>query len=60
LIDRAQQVILLVDSSKFRSSSGNVVCGLDEVDTIVTDEGLDADVREMIAAAGIELVLAEG
>jgi DeoR family ulaG and ulaABCDEF operon transcriptional repressor len=60
LIDRAEQVILLVDSSKFRSSSGNVVCGLDEVDTIVTDEGLDADVREMIAAAGIELVLAEG
>jgi DeoR family ulaG and ulaABCDEF operon transcriptional repressor len=60
LIDRAQQVILLVDSSKFRSSSGNVVCGLDEVDTIVTDEGLDADVREMIAASGIELVLAEG
>jgi DeoR family ulaG and ulaABCDEF operon transcriptional repressor len=58
LIDRAEQVILLVDSSKFRCSSGNVVCGLDEVDIIVTDEGLDADVREMIAAADIKLILA--
>lgn len=39
LIDRAEEVILLVDSSKFRSQSGTIVCGLDEIDTIITDSG---------------------
>ena len=39
LIDRAEQVILLVDSSKFASSSGAIVCGLDEVDVLVTECG---------------------
>src|SRR6202007_2530398 len=37
LIDRAETVVLLVDSSKFKSSSGAIVCSLDEVDILVTD-----------------------
>lgn len=40
LIDRADEVILLVDSSKFRTQSGTIVCGLDEIDLIITDAGI--------------------
>jgi DeoR family ulaG and ulaABCDEF operon transcriptional repressor len=58
LIDRAEQVILLVDSSKFASSSGAIVCGLDEVDVLVTDAGIPPAMAEMVKAAGVELVVA--
>lgn len=58
LIERAEQLVLLVDSSKFQSSSGHVVCGLDEVDVIVTDSDISDDARAMIEEAGVRLVVA--
>jgi DeoR family ulaG and ulaABCDEF operon transcriptional repressor len=58
LIDRADQLILLVDSSKFMSSSGAIVCGLDEVDMVITDDGLSRDAAGMIEDAGVKLVMA--
>ncbi len=58
LIDRAEEVILLVDSSKFSSSSGAIVCGLGEVDVVVTDAGLSSDAAKMIESAGVRLVMA--
>ncbi len=59
LIDRADEVILLVDSSKFNASSGAIVCGLDEVDTIVTDAGIDKSARTMLEQAGVRLIVAK-
>ncbi|KUR70265.1 DeoR family transcriptional regulator [Novosphingobium fuchskuhlense] len=58
LIDRAEQVILLVDSAKFASGSGTIVCGLDEVDVLVTDAGITPEHAAMVRAAGVELVVA--
>lgn len=58
LIERAEQVILLVDSSKFRSSSGTIVCGLDEVDILITDNGMDAATGQAIQDAGVRLIIA--
>lgn len=58
LIDRADQLILLVDSSKFHASSGNVVCGLDEVDILVTDAGIGTASRKMLEVAGIRVIVA--
>ena len=59
LIDRAEQVILLVDSSKFVSSSGAIVCGLDEVDVLITDAGIGQDMREALTRAGVSLIVAD-
>ena len=58
LIDRAEQVILLVDCSKFASSSGAIVCGLDEVDVLVTDAGIAHDMAAMAEGAGVRLIVA--
>jgi len=58
LIDRAEEIIVLVDSSKFRGSSGHVVCDLSHIDTIVTDSGVTAEERELIEAAGVRLIIA--
>lgn len=59
LIDRAEEVILLVDSTKFRSTSGSIVCHLEEIDTIVTDSGIPADLAKAIGDAGVHLVIVE-
>ncbi|WP_380879259.1 DeoR family transcriptional regulator [Sphingomonas sp. DBB INV C78] len=58
LIDRAEQLILLVDSSKFGSSSGGIVCGLEEVDILITDDGISDDVRRMLERAGLDVIIA--
>lgn len=58
LIERAEQVILLADSSKFTHSSGNVVCDLAEIDTVVTDSGVPNEHRDMLVDAGVELIIA--
>jgi DeoR family ulaG and ulaABCDEF operon transcriptional repressor len=58
LIERAEQFILLVDSSKFRGASGSVVCALDEVDVVISDAGLAAEHRQMLSRAGVELIVA--
>ncbi|MFN3457403.1 MAG: DeoR/GlpR family DNA-binding transcription regulator [Novosphingobium sp.] len=56
LIDRAEEVILLVDSSKFRKQSGTIVCGLNEIDTIITDNGLDQATMRNLQQAGVRLI----
>lgn len=58
LIDRAEQLILLVDSSKFQGPSGNIVCGLDEIDVVVTDSGIAAQHRKMLESAGVKIIVA--
>ncbi|MDE2597170.1 MAG: DeoR/GlpR transcriptional regulator [Sphingomonadales bacterium] len=58
LMDRAEQVILMVDSSKFTQSSGAIVCGLDEVDVLITDAALPDSMRPVLAEAGVRLMIA--
>jgi len=58
LIEMAEELIILVDHTKFQGSSGNVVCGLDKVDTVITDAGVsDKDVA-MLEAAGVSVEVA--
>ena len=59
LLTRADEVILLVDSTKFASSSGAIVCGLDEVDVLVTDPGITEADAAMVRGAGVRLIVAE-
>lgn len=58
LIERAEELILLVDSSKFSSSSGHVVCDLNEIDIIITDDGVTDDIAEIVRKAGARLIVA--
>jgi DeoR family ulaG and ulaABCDEF operon transcriptional repressor len=55
-IERAQKVILLVDSSKFNGQSGSIVCGLDEIDTVITD-AVPLVMAEAFARAGVDTIL---
>lgn len=58
LIERADEIIVLVDSSKFSGPSGNVVCSLDEIDVVVTDSAIEPRHVAMMEAADIRVIIA--
>jgi DeoR family ulaG and ulaABCDEF operon transcriptional repressor len=57
-IDRADEIIVLVDSSKFDGPSGHVVCRLDEIDVVITDDEISAQHTKMLEKAGVKIVIA--
>ncbi len=57
LLERADEVVILVDSSKFEDASGNVVCGLEKIDTVITDSNISEKSSKMLENAGVKLVL---
>jgi len=59
LIERAEEVILLVDSSKFQGSSGNVVCSLETIDIVVTDKGVSRQELKILKECGVRVVIAD-
>jgi len=44
----ADELVLLADSSKFEAPAGHVVCGLDDVSVLITDDGLPTDIAALI------------
>jgi DeoR family ulaG and ulaABCDEF operon transcriptional repressor len=59
LIDRADELVLLVDSSKFHAPAGHVVCELAEIDVVVTDDGIAREHLRMLERAGVDVVVAQ-
>jgi len=59
LISQADELILLVDSSKFRSRSSLILCPLERAHTVITDRGVRDEDRQMLDAAGVRLIVAE-
>lgn len=57
VVDRARRVILALDSTKFGQTDFVTVCGLDRIDTIVTDRA-PREVREWCERFQIALVVA--
>jgi DeoR family transcriptional regulator, ulaG and ulaABCDEF operon transcriptional repressor len=58
LIERADEIVVLVDATKFDGPSGNVVCALDEIDVIITDDRITDAAAQMIDRAGVRLIVA--
>ena len=57
LIERADQVFLLIDHSKFQSRSGAIVCGWDEVDVLITDAPVEAALLRVLETAGVDVIV---
>jgi len=58
LIGQADELIVLVDSTKFENRSSLVLCPLDRIDTVITDEGISDKAAAMLEAADVELIVA--
>jgi DeoR family transcriptional regulator, ulaG and ulaABCDEF operon transcriptional repressor len=58
LIDRADEIVVLADSSKFHAQSGNVVCALSAINVLITDAAIPAAAKAMCEDAGVRVVIA--
>ncbi|MEN0001888.1 MAG: DeoR/GlpR family DNA-binding transcription regulator [Pseudomonadota bacterium] len=59
LIGQADELIVLVDSSKFSRRSSLVLCQLDRISTVITDEGIPDKAAAMLEAADVKLIVAQ-
>jgi DeoR family fructose operon transcriptional repressor len=59
MMQAADEVILVADSSKFGRQSLTHLCALGDVDYLVVDGGISDQWREKVTAAGIRLLVAE-
>jgi len=58
LIDQAEELVVLVDSSKFRQRSSLILCGLSRIATVITDDGVEDRDAKMLDSAGVSLIVA--
>ena len=58
LMGQADELVVLVDSSKFEQRSSLVLCGLDRISTLITDEGIPDAAANMLDAADVKLIVA--
>lgn len=59
LIGQADELVVLVDSSKFEQRSSLVLCPLARIDTVITDEGISDKAAAMLESAEITLIIAQ-
>ena len=59
LLSRADQLVVIADSSKFESRGSMVVCQLSRVHTLVTDDAAPAHMLDHLRSIGVRVVIAE-
>ncbi len=57
MIKQSKQLILLCDSSKFSKQGDLFLCALDDIDTIITDEGISESQQNFINEKGVTLFI---
>lgn len=57
MIAAAQRTIILADSTKFGKRGFGRICGLEEVDQIITDSGISEHMQQTLSGMGIELTI---
>ncbi|MEO8300443.1 MAG: DeoR/GlpR family DNA-binding transcription regulator [Rhizomicrobium sp.] len=58
LLSQAEDLVALIDSSKFIASAGHVLCELSRVKTLITDDGVDPDSVRMLEREGVKVIVA--
>ena len=57
MIKYAQKIIILADSSKFGRKGFGRICGLEDVDQIITDSGIEDSYRDKLIELGIDILV---
>ena len=59
LIDQADELVVLIDSSKFRQRSSLILCGLARITAVITDDEIEDREAKMLEDAGVTLIVAK-
>ena len=57
MIDTAQKVVVLADSSKFGRRSFGRICGFDKIDILITDDKVNTSFVESLEKAGVNVIV---
>lgn len=57
MIKAAQKIIVLTDSSKFGRKGFGRICGIEDVDQIITDSGIDTNTKNKLIELGIDVTI---
>ncbi len=55
-LERTDEVILVVDSGKLEASSGAIVCEINRIDRMITDDAADPAVIDQLRQAGLQQI----
>ncbi|MBV6653614.1 MAG: DeoR/GlpR transcriptional regulator, partial [Mameliella sp.] len=58
MIKAVPQAIILADSSKFEKKGFGKICDVTDIHTVITDEGLPKQTRQLLEDKGIRVMLA--
>lgn len=58
MIESADEAIVLTDHTKFGKVSLSQICQLQDIDRVVTDDGLDSQWKPWLESSGVQLMLA--
>ncbi|MBF7091965.1 DeoR/GlpR transcriptional regulator [Flavobacterium sp. ALJ2] len=58
MIEVAEKVIVLADSTKMNIRGFGKICNLNKIDVLITDEGIDAETKIKLEEIGIDVVIA--
>ena len=59
LINQAEELVVLADSSKFTQRSSLILCALERITTVITDNEIRDEDRAMLETAGVGLIVAD-
>jgi DeoR family ulaG and ulaABCDEF operon transcriptional repressor len=59
LISQAEELIVLADSSKFTRKAGLILCGLDRVSCVITDNGISENAVQTLEQYGVKVIIVE-
>ncbi len=57
LINQAEKLVVMVDSTKFRQRAGLILCPLERVQLVITDDDAPDSAVQMLEAAGVEVIV---
>ncbi|RXG11675.1 DeoR family transcriptional regulator [Leeuwenhoekiella aestuarii] len=58
MIDIAEMVIVVADSSKFEKSGLAFICGFEKINMLITDDGITEQQKEMLKKSNVEVLIA--
>jgi DeoR family ulaG and ulaABCDEF operon transcriptional repressor len=59
ILSQAEELIVLVDSSKFSGVGSLILCPLEKINIVISDEYIRDEDRQILADAGVSLLLAK-
>lgn len=58
MIEHSRELVVLADSSKLGRRGSLLLCGLERIHTLITDDGIRPEQRELVESRGVRLIVA--